>query len=41
MTKLTQEMLAEMPIWHLDRMSLPKGKFSAEERAAAQAEIKR
>ena len=39
--KLTPEQLAEMPIAFLDRMSLPRGKFSPEEQAAARQEIKR
>ena len=41
MTKVTQEQLAAMPVWHLDRMCLPRGGFSPEERALAQGEIKR
>jgi hypothetical protein len=41
MTKLTQEMLAEIPVWALDQMALPRSRFSPEERAAAQNELKR
>jgi hypothetical protein len=36
MTDLTQ-----VPTWFLDRMLLPRGGFSEEERKAAQQEIKR
>jgi hypothetical protein len=41
MTQFTPEQLAEMPVWHLDQMALPRGKFSPEEQAAARQEIKR
>jgi len=33
--------LSETPMWVLERMQLPRGGFSPEERAAAQREIKR
>ena len=38
---LTRSQLEALPVWWLDRMSLPRGGFSAEDRKAAQNEIKR
>jgi len=41
MSKLTPEMLAEIPVWALEQMALPRGKFSREEQQAAKQEIRR